>query len=656
MAGLHSRPVVRYLARRWAVAVLCGVGVSVAGCESLDQPKRDVGQQRNQQLYQQTLLNTALPETVLPSIADLGAPGGAAPAERQEREMSLHEALTIAMTQPDVKRVDVDGQVAASPNTFYDIQASEARLQAALTAFDATLDSKLYTNQFKSPPNAFFGPGLTQPENRDEAAVQFGLTKPLLHGGLLSTNYNPDPGYFFLPGGTTDSFNPTYASEWQVSLKQPLLRNAGLEVNIAPIQVSQLEVEQSAWEFKNTLMASIRDVVETYWQLHATDVALREYEQVIPVLEEIVRLQRESLRAELVIAADVAKAQAKLHEYKQEYIRIQSERVTRELRLRNLLQLPPHDGYTLRTVTPPTDQQRRLDTGQAYLVAVDNQPDIVKKRLDVCIRRLELLVKANQRKPDLDFTALYRLNGLGENLGDAWDQMASAEFTDVELGIAFSMPVGMRRGKAEYQEARFRLARDQRLLEQQSFSALHALTEAARQVELAYQEYEQAKLQLKYATEWTKGAKLRYENPEPESSSSNWMVENLNDYYFAIRSRTDATIAVAEALNQYNFQMVRFEEVQGTLLEFFAIDYVSDPCRQASRLAPLAVPATALPESPTAGERLIDRLQSATIDQPATLEQPVASGQPAVIGPPVNAQPAMADASFQEFIETLNQY
>ena len=331
-------------------------------------------------------------------------------------------------------------------------------------------------------------------------------------------------------------------------------------------------------------MSSVRSVTEAFWDLYLAQVAVEEYRKVIPVLEEIVRIQKESLAAKLVIQADVAKARAQLHSYQQEYIRLQSERVSSELRLRNLLKLSPGSGGTLVAITEPTDQPIHVDPQSAYFQAIDNRPEVVRQRLEVGIRRLEVLVRNNQRKPNLDFTALYRLNGLGQNLGNALEQMASADFTDLQLGVSMTMPVGLRQARAFSQEARVNLVRDSELLQQQIFSVSHEISESALRIEYAYQELEQAKLELEASDEGVQGAKLRYRNPAPESSDGNWMLPYLDDYYFAIRSRTDAAIAVAETLTEYNFEMVRFEEIKGTLLDFFAIDYLGDPCRQSIAL------------------------------------------------------------------------
>ncbi len=209
-----------------------------------------------------------------------------------------------------------------------------------------------------------------------------------------------------------------------------------------------------------------------------------------------------------------------------------------------------------------------------------------RERLNVSIRRLEVLVADNQRRPDLDLTALYRLNGLGKDLGDALDQMVEADFTDVEFGVTLAMPVGLRQRKAEAQAARYRLARDRRLLEQEMFSISHEISEASQRIDFAYREYEKAKLRLESAVEWADGARLRYMNPAPDSSSTNWMLQNLDDYFRALRFRTDAAIDVAASLNRYNVELVGYEEIKGTLLDFFAIEYLGDPCRQTARLRP----------------------------------------------------------------------
>ena len=186
----------------------------------------------NQMLDRQTVQSTPLPEPPIQLASANGAtqnvetvtlseqippPTGLRMPESNfagtaDRELSLHEAIQTSLNQSRIARVADGGEITTSGTTFYDVEASEARLQAALAAFDTQFESQFYSNQFNNPPNAFFGPGLTEPLKRDEGALTASLAKPLRNGGTVSAAYNPSPGYLFLPGSTTSGFNPTYAS------------------------------------------------------------------------------------------------------------------------------------------------------------------------------------------------------------------------------------------------------------------------------------------------------------------------------------------------------------------------------------------------------------------------------------------------------------
>ena len=208
-----------------------------------DEHYLDVSYRGNLQQQQQTIRTTPVPSPPqeVDSPSEVFNAGGA----EAETAMPLQEAIEIALSQPSITRVTRGNVVTASAGTFYDVEISEERLRAALAAFDTRFESEFYTNQFQNPPGTFTGDGLAQPQDKqDKAAITAGLEKPLSRGGLLSAAYNPSPGYFFEPGSTSSGFNPRYVSELEFSFSQPILRNAGLQVNIAPIQVAQLEVEQ----------------------------------------------------------------------------------------------------------------------------------------------------------------------------------------------------------------------------------------------------------------------------------------------------------------------------------------------------------------------------------------------------------------------------
>lgn len=504
--------------------------------------------------------------------------------------MTLMEAIEQAMRNSKVVRVSSGTAVAADKATAYDIDIADSRIIAALAEFDTNLTSKFYTTAISKPPNAFFGPGLTEPILRDEGSLNLGFDKRWFTGAQTSINFNPEPAYLFIPNGTSSSsFNPTYVGELEFSLRQPLLRGRGRRVNKAPIEIRQIQLDQSSWDFKKAVMASMRSVAAAYWDLHAERVALRSLDEVLPLLEEIVRLQEENLKSEWVIRADVAKAYAQLYDFRQRRLAAQSAVVAAELRLKNLLYLPATDTWTITPVSEPLLQKLEIDGEQATHIAVDNQPDVVRLRLETKIREFELVLARNGRLPNLDFLALYRMNGVGDDVSNTLQQMFTADFSDWLLGFTFAVPVGNRQPRANLRAAELQFARTNELLYHQIAGVVYQVRDDIRELDYTFQQFREADYRRSASADWLAGARLRYENPLP-GSENNWLLQSLNEYFFAVQSYTDATADAAKVLAKYNTAIFRLEETKGTLLEYMKFDLVGDPCRQSRILA--SIPAS----------------------------------------------------------------
>ncbi len=215
---------------------------------------------------------------------------------------------------------------------------------------------------------------------------------------------------------------------------------------------------------------------------------------------------------------------------------------------------------------------------------MSNNTELARQRLELALRKLELFIAQNDLKPTLDLAALYRMNGIGEQLDDAIRQLSTAEFFDWEVGFAFSVPLGFREAKARTSAAEQRLIRDQRLLQQAAVTVSYELSNELLRLEFAFRQMSEITEQLKAADIWLEGARLRYRNSNPDDDSDTGLLEVLNEYLRALRFRTDSAIEQATLTAEYNSAVVRLEELKGTLLSFFAITFPGDPCNQLARL------------------------------------------------------------------------
>src|SRR5262245_5723061 len=214
------------------------------------------------------------------------------PAENQDGGLELHAAMVEGLKNSRVVRVVDMGGVTAGPVTGYDIDALQARVNAALAAFDTSFNANFIATRYRQPPDAIFGPGLAIPTLRDQMTYGAGFTKPLTTGGQATLFYDPAPSYLFLPLGNGTNFNPLQISATTMAIRQPLLKGAGVDVNSAPIQIAQIRAEQSAWDFKKEVLLTCRNIADAYWELHAARVALQAVGDMLPLLEEAADLQQ----------------------------------------------------------------------------------------------------------------------------------------------------------------------------------------------------------------------------------------------------------------------------------------------------------------------------------------------------------------------------
>ena len=435
-----------------------------------------------------------------------------------------------------------------------------------MAAFDPVFTSATYANWINLPPDAVYGPGLAEPTRRDEAGMNAAIVKPWLTGGESRIAYNPPLGYLFIPGGGANAFNPLYSSNLEFVLRQPLLKGAGFGVNRAPIRIAQLRRDQSSLELRQAVIAMVRSTTEAYWDLFAARNAAATIEQLVPVLERIAEIERERMAAERSVAADVARAESQSHAIRQQALQARSTAVQRELRLRNVLGIPPADGFALVPTSSPYEAPLRIDPEASMSIAVENRPDLARQRAAVRTREHELLLARNLSLPQVDASGVYRWNGVGDHLDDALSQAFGANFADWQASVTVSVPLGRRVGGAAVRAATLQLAREKALLQQALHSVRHQISSLGQEVAFAHRLYVEAEGRLRANGVWLEGARIRFENPPPAGDGQDWLLAATNDYLSALRSHADAAADAQAFLARYNGLLARLNEALGTTL------------------------------------------------------------------------------------------
>ena len=501
---------------------------------------------------------------------------GKSPASNR-LELSLLTAIHIAMENSETLRVISGGANTTAAATVYDAPIENTGIQEEYGVFDTQFDWTALWTRIDQPSGLTEEGAFLRRNQLDRADVEASLTKRFFGGGIGAIEY--DTLYSFFTGPNPGNFiNPQYFTPLTFRFAQPLLQDLGRDVNLAPMQIARTLYDQSTWDFKQAALDSVRDVEIAYWQVYSAEQAIKALEHVIPLFEEIVRINRERAREEASAPIDADQAETNLWQAKRQLIETRLQYSDSLNLLRNLLNLPPSDRREIVLVPEPIDQKLMVNWQEAYAIAMQERPDVVRQRLAVRIRRLERLIAENEKKVRLDGVAAWRINGLGDDLSAAWSVLGDNEFTDWELGFQVSVPLGRNSARARLRQANLNYQRENALLNQTVHSALHDIAENLRNLNSLYEQIEAVKKEAYFADQWRKASRERYLDPALSGST----VADLNNYLQSLRNWAEATSDVANRIGEYNATLASLEAATGTLLDSRMIQLSFNCCHAAT--------------------------------------------------------------------------
>lgn len=525
-----------------------------------------------------------------PRASDAAAKDAYAGETGEYLSLSLDRAIAAAVANSEVVRVLEGRQGTAPQATSYDYAIAGSRVESSWGRFDPRLDAGVYWERDDLPPSFTELGTFRRRSQLDQADGSIALTQPLLFGGNIGVAY--DVNYTFFPPENNPGglLNPQYYSPVTMFFSQPLWQGAGTHVGEAPILISAAGADQSAWQFKDAVLALLRSVEQAYWNLHAARVDLNAIDDVLELHKELIRVNRERAAVDAIAKADVAQVETRMYEFERLRIQALNELQTQENLLRNVLGLPPDDRRRILLSDAPKSRRPVIDWQETLAVAMTHRPDIMRQRLAVRVRELEQLLAADAYRPRLDASGFWRINGLGDDLNDATDLLFDNRFADWNLGFTLSVPLGRSEARGRLRAARFSLARDRALLNQTEHQAAHELASLVRDLNAIYQQRLAAAKSLSAAQRWVEGARARYLQPAGAGS-----LETLNNYLQALREYAESLRRLGRLDANYETVWARLEEAKGTLLSKHRVALDLDCCRAAAlRLEKLA--AYAAPE------------------------------------------------------------
>jgi outer membrane protein TolC len=505
----------------------------------------------------------ALPHACIP---DLPAP----PTVSQPRwddaayRLGLDDAIRTTLQNTQVVRLLSGVTASASINTIYDAAIVNTTIDQAKARFDPSVT---VANTFSKTqePQAVLDPldpsrALIEAPAINAYDMNLALSKVNSFGGTTALTVDVNPSR--VTPGDLLPLNPETRSSITLAYTQPLLQGGGTRANLAPIVIARLNTERSFFQYKDSVQQSVRGTIQAYWSLvfARTDVWARRRQ--VEQGEEALRRAEGRLRAGLADLGEVSQARSALANFKATLIASEANELNEEAVLANIMRLPPSARFV--PITPPSADRVQPDWDGILRLAEEHRPDLIELKLIIEADQQMLYISRNQARPRLDTSVLYRWNGLEGKMPNGQDLSSPlGQFADWSLGVNFSVPLGLRAGRAALRNSELILARDRANLDQGLHNATHLLALDVRSVAQYYEQY-RAYRDARVAARVNLDRQL--ENYRRGRSILLNALQAITDWGNAVSSES-------QALTQYQTELAMLEQDTGTILETHGITF-----------------------------------------------------------------------------------
>jgi outer membrane protein len=450
----------------------------------------------------------------------------------------------------------------------YDPESSDYNVRQLQGYYEPYVTSTIADRSQTSPAtSAFTG---AQSLTNKTYTYNFGAFQSLPTGGTFEVDFNNNRQ-------TTNSifstFNPSFGSNFNLSLTQPLLRNFSIDSTRYQIRVAKKNREISDVQFRQTVVNTVANVKDAYYDLIYALDNLEAQRRSLGLAQQLLEENRIKVRVGTMAPLDVVAAQSEVAGREAGVIAAEASVSDAEDTLKRAM-FNTNEPAEWDTRIVPTDRPSAepfpVDIPGAIAIATQKRTDIQAARKNLESSEYGVTYARNQLLPQLNVIAGYGTTGLSGTqvldpvtreplpvpivggYGSAVSDVFGRNFPTWNIGLNLSYPVLNRQAGAS--SARARIARDQqqasvRRLELQIVQEVRA---AGRAVETNFKLVESNR-----AARVLQEQRLDAETKKfAAGMSTNFLVTQ------AQRDLALAQVAELQAIANYRKSIVNFDRVQ----------------------------------------------------------------------------------------------
>jgi len=409
------------------------------------------------------------------------------PAEQRE---------TISLADADIRVLQHNLVISISRQTK---ESRQADITVEQAKFDPTLSVNGQYNRIVSPLNrpvfGATGNNLSGIDTFDQRtrSVTLDATTNLLTGGNVDLNYSPSRTNVNQNLATGFLFNPSYTGGLALTLTQPLLRNAGVDITKTFIRVAQNNAIVEEHVFRDRVLTVLATVEQTYWEVVFANENLKVAEAALKAAQELGASNRAKAKAGIMSLVDVLQAEAAVASRVEQVLIADKTIWDQEDQLRRLLNPGEENLRQDVRLTPldkPTITLEPLSLEEAIDTAIELRPEIAQAKKNTETSEFNTKFAKNQILPTLSLQGTMGLAGLGGDYTDSVNKNFSGDYYNYGGGLVLSYPLGNRSAWSTYNKRQLEAKNAEASLVNVRQQIIVGVREAVRRVQTDFKRIE----------------------------------------------------------------------------------------------------------------------------------------------------------------------
>jgi outer membrane protein len=433
--------------------------------------------------------------------------------------LGLRDAILLTLENNSLVRVQQS-----------DIEAGKFALLRTHAVFDPKLTAFLDLNRSAAQGFSELQGVVSDPNFVAKTLTQQG---EITYSQKFSTGTQIDVGMYASKLSSNNSFfffNPYVSSTLTLHFSQPLLRNRGRFVNLAPITIARRTVQMSRAGFKVQVSDAIFQAVRQYWEVVEARGDVEVQRKSLEAADVTYQRDKRALELGALPPLDIYRSESEVASRRVQMIQAEYTAKQAEDALRltiGAFQDPYFRALDLALTEEPGsgNELRNIDAGTALQQALAQRPELEAASYALENDDTSIRLARNQLKPDLSLSGIYISNGLGGNQFDintgalisrggfasSFDQLFNFSYPAYGAHLSLDLPIKNRAAQADMGNALVSRHRDLYSAQQVREQVTLDITNAVHQLEQANLSLAAGKVALDLAQKTVAAEQRKYD-------------------------------------------------------------------------------------------------------------------------------------------------